>query len=137
MRQVVVDASVLAAVTFAEADAAEWGPRLEGATLFAPTLLRYELANVARKRCREDPGKTRQVLEALERALDPAFGIVWMDPNPMDVVMIANATGLSTFDASYLWLAGFLEADLATRDRKLAATLDPFAGVPHGPADVV
>ena len=60
-----------------------------------------------------------------------------MDPNPVDVAMIANATGLSTYDASYLWLAGFLEADLATRDRKLAATLDPFAGVPHDLSAVV
>ena len=51
-----------------------------------------------------------------------------MDPNPIDVVLIANATNLSTYDASYLWLAGYLEADLVTRDRALSVALDPLAG---------
>jgi predicted nucleic acid-binding protein len=55
-----------------------------------------------------------------------------MDPSPVDVVLIANATGLSTYDASYLWLAGYLEADLATRDRALAAAFDPFAAPGDG-----
>jgi predicted nucleic acid-binding protein len=50
-----------------------------------------------------------------------------MDPNALDVVMVANATGLSAYDASYLCLAGMLEADLVTRDRALSAALDPFA----------
>ena len=134
MRRVVVDASVLAAITFGEADAPEWSTRLDGAGLYAPTLLQYELASVARKKCREFPDRTREFLLALGLTLSPTRGIVWMDPNPVDVVMIANATGLSTYDASYLWLAGFLEADLATRDRKLAATLDPFANTSSGPS---
>lgn len=129
MRRVVVDTSVLAAVTFAEPTAKEWSPRIEGVELYAPTLLRYEMANVARKRCREHPTQIRQILEALDRALDPIFGITLMDPNPMDVVVLSNATGLSPYDASYLWLAGFLGADLVTRDRALAEAVDPFTGV--------
>ena len=55
-----------------------------------------------------------------------------MDPDSVDVVLIAKATGLSTYDASYLWLAGYLEADLVTRDGALSAALDPFAN--SGPA---
>lgn len=129
MRRVVVDTSVLAAVAFAEPAAQEWSPRIEGVELYAPTLLRYEMANVARKRCRAHPNQIREILEALDRALDPRFGITLMDPNPMDVVVLANATGLSPYDASYMWLAGFLGAELVTRDRALAAAVDPFTGV--------
>jgi predicted nucleic acid-binding protein len=129
MRRVVVDTSVLAAITFDEPTAGEWTTKLDGATLYAPTLLQYEMANVARKKCRERPERTREILTALELTLDPRKGIVWMDPNPMDVVVLSNATGLSPYDASYLWLAGFLGADLVTRDRALAAAVDPFTGV--------
>ena len=127
MRRVVVDTSVLAAMTFGEPDAPQWSFRLEGAQLFAPTLLRYELSSVARKKCRQHPGHIRQILLALDLTLDPRRGITWVDPNPVDVVLLSNATGLSSYDASYLWLAGFLEADLVTRDRELAAVHDALA----------
>jgi predicted nucleic acid-binding protein len=127
MTRVVVDTSALAAVVFHEADGAATSRQLEAAAVFAPTLLRYELQQVAAKKCRQRPAKARDVLAALERALDPRAGIVWMDPDPLDVVMVANATGLSAYDASYLCLAGMLEADLVTRDRVLAAALDPFS----------
>jgi predicted nucleic acid-binding protein len=131
MRRVVVDASVLATVAFAEDGAEEWIPRLEGAELYAPTLLRYELANVARTRCRRQPDKTRDILEALDRALDPAYGVTFIDPNPMDVTVLANLTGLSAYDATYLWLAGYLSADLVTRDRQLAAAAEPYTAVEY------
>ena len=129
MRRVVVDTSVLAAITFDESTSQDWSTRLEGATLYAPTLLQYEMANVARKKCRQHPDQTRGILAALDLTLDPRRGIVWMDPNPVDLVVLSNATGLSPYDASYMWLAGFLGADLVTRDRALAAAVDPFAGV--------
>jgi predicted nucleic acid-binding protein len=126
MTRAVVDASALAAITFGEPDAHTWAPRLNGATLYAPTLLRYELQSVARKKCRLSPRDTTRILKALDLALDVKRGITWLDPNPLDVVLVANATGLSTYDASYLCLAGMLGADLVTRDRALAAALDPF-----------
>ena len=128
MKRVVADASALAAVIFGEVSGAEISVQLHGATVFAPTLLRYELQSVARKKCLKYPDRTRETLDALDRALDARAGITWMDPNPVDVVLIAKATGLSTYDASYLWLAGYLEADLVTRDGALSAALDPFAG---------
>ena len=37
------------------------------------------------------------------------------------VMDLAEATGLTAYDASYLWLARELEAELVTLDRKLAA----------------
>ena len=115
-RRVVVDASVLAAVTFAEESADEWRPKLEGAEVYAPSLLRYEMASVASKRCRERPDKARDILAALDRALDPRSGIKFREPNQMDVVLLSTVTRLSPYDASYLYLAGFLGADLLTAD---------------------
>jgi len=131
-RRVVVDASVLAAVAFAEASAEEWRPKLEGAEIYAPSLLRYEMANVARKHCRERPEKARDILAALDRALDPRFGIKFREPNQTDVVLLSTVTRLSPYDASYLYLAGFLGADLLTADQRLAKSSRPFAGDENG-----
>jgi len=128
MRRAVPDASALALVAFGDPAAVEVRRQIEGAALYAPTLLRYEMLSVARKECRRHPERVRATLEALDRVLDPRNGITWMDPNPVDVVLIANATGLSTYDASYLCLAGYLEADLVTRDRALAAAVEPLDG---------
>jgi predicted nucleic acid-binding protein len=127
MKRVVVDASVMAAATFGEAGADEWLPHLDGAVVYAPTLLQYELQSVARKKCRARPDQARAILRCLELTLAPEQGITWMDPNPLDVVVLANATGLSTYDATYLCLAGMLDADLVTRDQALAAAPDAFA----------
>jgi predicted nucleic acid-binding protein len=129
MRRVVVDTSALARVVFGEDGGDEVGRALQGADVYAPTLLRYEMQNVALKKCRREPERVRAVIEALERSVDPRAGITWMDPNPMDAVLLANATGLSPYDASYLWLAGFLGADLVTADHELAAAHDAFAAV--------
>lgn len=124
MKRVVVDASACAAVAFGEDGGDDIGRALQGVRLHAPTLLRYELQCVAWKKCRADPGRTQAVLVALERILDRRAGIIWDDPNPMDVVLLARATGLSPYDASYLWLAGFLGAELVTLDRRLAAAYE-------------
>lgn len=127
MRRVVVDASVMAAVTFHEPGADAWSARLDGAAVYAPTLLQYELQSIARKKCRQHADRAPAILQALELALDPDQGITWMDPHATDVVLLANATGLTSYDASYVCLAGLLDADLVTRDQALAAAVDPFA----------
>lgn len=127
MTRIVADASVLAAIAFGEPDAERWSAALDGALVYAPALLNYELASVARKKCRDHPALTRQVLTALGLALGPSSGIEWIDPSPVDVALLANATGLTVYDASYLWVAGFVGADLATKDASLAAAVDAFA----------
>jgi len=127
MRRVVVDASVLAAITFGEPDADRCSRMLDGALLHAPSLLRYEMANAARKKCRLASRKSADLATALSLALDPRRGISYHDPNPVDLLLLANATGLSPYDASYLWLAGFLGADLVTLDKQLAAAHDAMA----------
>jgi predicted nucleic acid-binding protein len=121
MRRVVVDASALAALVFQEPDGEVMAARLDGAAVFAPTLLKFELANVAWKKARRQPADGAAILIALERALDDRSGLVWRDVDHADVVLVAQATGLSTYDASYLWLAGTLGGDLVTLDRRLAS----------------
>jgi hypothetical protein len=59
-------------------------------------------------------------LPALNKALDPRRGIEWHDVDHPGVVLIAQETGLSTYDATYVWLAGWLGADLVTLDKRLS-----------------
>lgn len=127
MTRVVVDTSALAAIVFAEPDAPEWTRRLDGAAVFAPRLLQYELQSVAVKKCRQHPAQRPAIVTALALALHPDRGITWLDPDPADVALLAHATGLTAYDASYLCAAAMIDADLLTADRTLAAALDPFA----------
>lgn len=126
MTRVVVDASVLAAVAFGEPAAAAWTRRLDGAVVFAPRLLQYELQSVARKKCRRHPDQAAQIVSALAAALDPSLGITWIDPDAADVVLLAHGTGLTAYDAAYLYAAAMTGADLLTADDALAAAVDPF-----------
>jgi predicted nucleic acid-binding protein len=50
-------------------------------------------------------------------ALDDRADIHWHDVNATDVGLLAIATGTTAYDASYLWLAGSLGADLVTLDK--------------------
>jgi predicted nucleic acid-binding protein len=62
----VVDASALAALLFAEPEAAAIAERLEGARLAAPALLDFELANVCLTKIRRQPTQ-REALRAAFR----------------------------------------------------------------------
>lgn len=125
MRRVIPDASALSAVIFGEPEAARVEGLLADAELFAPTLLQFELANVAWKKARRDPAQGVAILTALRAALDDG-GITWVDVNITDAVLVAQETGLTAYDATYVWLAGALGADLVTLDeRVLAAGTEP------------
>ena len=123
MTPTVVDASVMAAICFGEPEAERWAERLEGRPVFAPTLLRHELVSVARKKCLTHPEQAPAIRRALARVLDGSHGIAWRDPDPLDVLLMAQATGLTAYDATYLCLAGLLAGELLTDDRELAAAL--------------
>jgi predicted nucleic acid-binding protein len=125
VRTVVVDASALAAIVFDEPGADELAGRLEGRRLYAPPLLKYELANVAWKKARRHPAMSGRIARALRVALDRESWISWMDVDHADALLIARATGLTAYDASYLWLAGYLGAELVTLDARLAAAVEP------------
>lgn len=127
MNRLVVDASAFAAFVFQEPEAGAIATRLNGASLFAPTLLAFELASVARKKMRAQPARASRILMALATALEERWGIAWCDVDPIEAVLVANATGLTTYDAAYLWLAGSLGADLVTLDARLASAGTPLA----------
>lgn len=114
----VVDASALAALVFGEPDADAVAARLGDGPLFAPSLLRYELASVARKKLERHPGQAEALLEAL--GLFDELDCEEIDVEPRDLLESARASGLTAYDAAYLWLARELSAELVTLDRELA-----------------
>ena len=122
--RVVIDASALAAIVFDEPGSEQVARKLEGRTAFAPTLLKFELANVAWKKIRRQPHEAPEILQTLLKVLNPRRGITWMDVDHADAALVAIETGLSTYDASYLWLAGSLGADLVTLDARLASAAE-------------
>ena len=121
MTPVVVDASALAAIVFQERGFEQIVPKLEGKTVYAPHLLPFELANIAWKKARRHPAKAPAIFGALAIALDEKCELVWQHVHATDVALLARATGITAYDASYLWLAGILGANLVTLDEKLVA----------------
>jgi len=101
--------------------------RLDGAEVFAPELLRYELANTAWKKVKRQPAEAAKILTALSIALGDKSGLIWQDVDARDVVLLAHATGTTAYDASYLWLAASLGANLVTLDDRLAKAVDLMA----------
>jgi len=115
----VVDASAIAALLFAEPEAETIAQRLEGARLTAPSLLDFELANVCLIKIRRRP-RQREALRAAFRLAD-RLNVETVVVDHAAMLDLAEATGLTAYDASYLWLAHALGAELVTLDRKLAA----------------
>jgi predicted nucleic acid-binding protein len=115
----VVDASAVAALVFGEPEAEAVAKVLEGARLAAPSLLDFELANVCLVKMRRHPGQ-REALRAAFR-LAPRLAVEIVAVDHAAAVDLAEATGLTAYDASYLWLARALGGELVTLDRKLTA----------------
>lgn len=127
MTRIVVDASALAAIAFNEAGGDCVARRLEGASVAAPVLLKFELANAAWKQIRRRPDREREILRALAETLGPQTRIRWMDVDASEVAMVALSTGLTAYDAAYVWLAGTLGADLVTLDKRIAKATENLA----------
>ena len=123
---VVVDASALGAIMFNEPEAEELTAHLQGQTLIAPALLNFELANLALKKARRQPQLAAQITEALSATLRLAITRVAVPG--IELFQLAAATGLTAYDASYLWLALSRDIELVTLDRALAR-----AAVNRGP----
>jgi predicted nucleic acid-binding protein len=119
---VVIDASVLAAAVFAESRAAEAADLLRDRRLFAPSLLWYEMSEVARTKCAGRPEESAAVMVQLEmaRRLPIALG----SPDWPTLPQLALDTGLTAYDAAYLSLSTALRAPLATFDRRLKKAAD-------------
>lgn len=120
---VVVDASVVGAIAFGEPDGHTLVAHLMGESLLAPTLLDYELASIAWKKTRAHPEAAPLIQAALAAAVHLPIRRV---PVPgVDLLRIARETGLTTYDAAYLWVAHVHDAELVTLDRELAAVAEP------------
>lgn len=113
----VIDASAAAAVIFDEPKSDTVALALEGYRLVAPSLFGFELANVCMTKCRRFPAQrdTTLAMYALRRRLN----IEELSVDHDGVVALASQTGLTAYDASYLWLARRLGAELVTLDSAL------------------
>ena len=115
----VIDASALAALAFAEPEADAVLDAIDGHRLHAPTLVVFELMHVAWKRSKKQPAATSLFLEALE--VLEGLGLRFRGINQGAVVRLGLSTGLTAYDATYLWLARALGMPLVTLDKKLGA----------------
>jgi len=113
----VVDASALAALLFGEPEAEAVAGRLDGARLVAPSLLAFELANVCLMKCRRHPKRRKALLAAFR--LRGRLGVEEIAVDHASALELALKTGLTVYDASYLWLAQQLGAELLTLDKEL------------------
>ena len=96
-------------------------------SLFAPALLKFELANIAWKKARRQAADAPGIVRALAIALDSRWNVSWHEVDAADVVLTARASGVTAYDAAYLWLAGMLGAELVTLDERLAQASAIFA----------
>jgi predicted nucleic acid-binding protein len=117
MATAVVDASAVVSVVFAEPDGQDVADGLAGMDLAAPSLLPYEVANVAALRVRR--GLLSEPAARTGIAIFRRLEIGLYDAEPAGLLHLAAETGLTAYDAAYLWLARALGADLVTLDRKL------------------
>ncbi|MBV9587021.1 MAG: type II toxin-antitoxin system VapC family toxin [Alphaproteobacteria bacterium] len=114
----VVDASALGAIIFKEAERREIAGRLEGAKLVAPALLGFEIVNACLTKLRRYPELRASILDAF--LLQAGLRIEMADVDHTGILTLAEQFRLTGYDASYLWLAQRLSAELVTLDRQLA-----------------
>jgi predicted nucleic acid-binding protein len=84
----------------------------------APSLLAFELANVCLMKCRRHPDQRDELIAGFQ--LRSRLNIEEIAVEHAGVLNLASETGLTAYDASYLWLARRLGADLVRRDKALA-----------------
>ena len=105
------------ALVFGEPAAAAIAARLGKSPLTAPALIRYEVANVCLKKIKAHPSLEGKLLEAFE--LGSRIAMQLTDVDHYEAIQLAQSAGLSAYDASYLWLAQRLKAELVTLDNKM------------------
>jgi predicted nucleic acid-binding protein len=121
----VVDASAIVAVLFDEVTRESIVARLRGSFLYAPMLLEFEVANACLKKIRAAPGERQLLLDAF--ALLEELSITLEPIDLAEAIALAELTRLSLYDASYLWLARALHAELVTLDDKLGRAHEALA----------
>jgi predicted nucleic acid-binding protein len=121
MPVIVVDASALGALVFGEPRAEEISARLSGAQMVAPALLWFELASICMKKINAHPQLLNHLFDAFLLALHLPIEVIEVDQE--QTVKIAIQTGLTTYDASYVWLAREVNGELITLDKVMLRAL--------------
>ena len=116
---IVVDASAIAAVIFDEEASQHVQRRLANQALAAPTLLAFEVANACVVRERRHGRERLSAMTSYSIFL--GWNIAMVPVSEHQVVALALMTGLTAYDASYLWLARRLGCELVTLDQRLQA----------------
>lgn len=114
----VVDASAISAIVFGEAEGATIAAHIDGESLVAPSLFDYEMVNIGWKKMRRHPDKHATLIAAMSRV--PRLPILKVDVPVGELFALAIETGLTAYDASYLWLALSRDLELVTLDNHLA-----------------
>jgi predicted nucleic acid-binding protein len=125
MPLLVVDASAIVALLFNEADGPRIAARTHGQRLATTAIFGFELANVCLMKSRRQPERRDAIWEAY--ALRTQLAIEEYPVDHDEVLALAEATRLTHYDASYLWLARHLDAPLITLDKALLAFTPPPA----------
>jgi predicted nucleic acid-binding protein len=115
----VVDASIVAAVLFSEANADAAAKRLSSYKLVAPTLFDYELTSICLKKLKSYPEQRDAILKAYSDLSE--IDIERREVEYGALSDVAEPFGLTVYDAAYLWLANTLSVELLTLDKKLLA----------------
>ncbi len=117
MPAIVIDASALIAVVFGEPEGEAIREQCRGATLLAPQLLDYEVANICLVKQRRHP----DIADKLARQF-AAFQLRELQRLPVQIGKVhtlASQTSLTAYDAAYLWLALQHDCPLVTLDNAL------------------
>ena len=122
----VVDASALGALAFGEPEAERVVRMLGHEPLVAPALVWFEMASICRKKIRRHPDQEDELIDALKRAACLPIRITGVEQP--EVVRLSVSSGLTTYDASYLWLTRALRGELVSLDEPLRqAAARPWA----------
>jgi predicted nucleic acid-binding protein len=114
----VLDASAVASMAFLEPTAGAIQQRVRDCEWLAPSLLKFELANICARKIRAMP-QNRDTLIAQHRSTLMA-PVSYTDVNHEEAVLLAELYRLTAYDASYLWLAKDRSCELVTLDEDLA-----------------
>ena len=102
MSVLVVDTSALGALLFGEPRAEEMAEALSHGPIVAPALLWFELTSICLRKLSIYPKQKEQILTAFLSTRQLAIVVVEM--NHLDVIELVKETGLTSYEASYLWL---------------------------------
>ncbi|MBM3551213.1 MAG: type II toxin-antitoxin system VapC family toxin [Alphaproteobacteria bacterium] len=127
---IVVDASAFAAVLFKEPEGDVLADSWASSVVVAPSLLCYEIGNVALTKARRYPEEADDCFEAYDIFL--RLRIQFAEVGFCEALALAQRRNLTIYDASYAWLALSRGLDLISLDRRLIAAFEAEKSATHG-----